>query len=165
MTYKNEKGIFFVFFPSILTSLVFHILDIYTAHSNFPEAQEYFKSLYFNRFLIFILILLGWRHIKAYISGYLLLFIFYTFNIMIVISDIFNIYMFEEKYKMMEGFGYYRIMKIKNLANYCFLMIWLVLLLINLKRWYDIYKRGEMYHAHEGEVNDTDVEENAKKND
>jgi hypothetical protein len=139
--YKNEKGLIVVFFPIIIFSLIFFAFDSYSDYENFMPVYNYFKDLYSNRFLIFAMIILGWKYAKSLVSGYILLLITYLFNILIVLSDIFNINKFIVEYNQkFEESLFYKNLFIKNLLNVFFLISWSIILVYNLYKWFQIYK-------------------------
>ena len=141
--YKNEKGIIIVFLPIILFSILFISVDSYSEYENFGDAFEYFKKLYSNRLLIFAFIVLGWKHAKKIVSGYILLLITYLFNILIVLSDIFNVNRFIEEYKENNEAVFYKNLFLKNAFNYFFLISWTGILSYNLLQWYRVYKLSQ----------------------
>jgi hypothetical protein len=143
-TLKNERGLLVVFFPIILFSLVFFAFDSYTDYENFMPVYYYFKDLYSNRFFIFAMIIFGWKYAKSLVSGYILLLIVYVFNILIVLSDIFNINKFIIEYNnKFEGSLFYKNLFIKNIFNVLFLISWSIILVYNLYKWYQIYKMSQ----------------------
>jgi len=158
--YKNEKGIIFVFAPLILLSLVFITVDTYNYEEKYEPAYEYFKNLYSNRILIFSIIVLGWRYAKQHISGYILLLIFYLFNILIVLSDIFNIHKFLKEYEDQKDDSkvdiFYSNFLIKNYVNYFFFISWCLILLYNIYQWYKVYKYSQRIEVSENNENKED---------
>lgn len=138
--YKNEKGLIIVFFPIVIFNLIFITVDHYSFHEDFNECYEYFKSLYSNRVIILGIIILLWKQLKQMISGYLILFITYVFNILIVFSDIVNIYQFLEKYQTLSELTYYKFFYLKLYINYFFFISWMFMFITNLIRFFKYYK-------------------------
>ena len=149
--YKNEKGIIIVFLPIILFSIVFISVDSYSEYESFYDDFDYFKKLYSNRLLIFAFIVLGWKHAKKIVSGYILLLITYLFNILIVLSDIFNVSRFIDEYKESNETTFYKNLFLKNAFNYFFLISWTGILGYNLSQWYRVYKLSQRIEVNQDE--------------
>lgn len=141
--YKNELGIIIVFAPIILFSVLFITFDYYADFTNFEEPHQYFMSLYTNRLIIFSVVTLFWKYLKNIISGYVLLSIFYFFNILIVFSDNVNINQFLTKYENLSTHAYYKNFYVKYCTNLFFLISWSVLLANNIRKWYLVYKQSQ----------------------
>jgi hypothetical protein len=157
--FKNEKGLLIVFSPIILFTLVFFVVDSYSDYENFQNAYNYFKDLYSNRLIIFAGIIFGWSYAKKYVSGYILLLITYLFNILIVFSDIYNINNFVLEYKESQSDSmFYKNLMIKNTVNLFFLITWILLLIVNLYKWFRVYKMAQRIDV---EVSDGPVAHNA----
>ena len=157
--FKNEKGLLIVFSPIILFSLVFFVVDSYSDYENFQNAYNYFKDLYSNRLIIFAAIIFGWSYAKKNVSGYILLLITYLFNILIVFSDIYNINNFVLEYKESQSDSmFYKNLIIKNAVNLFFLLTWILLLIVNLYKWFRVYKMAQRIDV---EVSDAPIAHNA----
>jgi hypothetical protein len=159
---KNERGLFLVFFPLIFINILTSFLDTYLDLTEFKECDEYFKQLYRSRALIFLVLVIFWKKLKEYVSGYLVIFIYYFFNIMIVFSDIQNINNFKLNYIEHSNTNYYRTFYLKILVNYFFLITWLILFLKNISSWYNAYKQQNGYSNSEEEI--INENENKKEN-
>ncbi len=112
---RNEKGLIIIFSPVILFSLLFIAVDTYSDHDNFEPVYDYFINFYSKRIFLFALIILFWRKIKEFVSGYVLLLIVYLFNILLVLSDSFNIENYLQEYQEKKsGFIFYQNYILRN---------------------------------------------------
>jgi hypothetical protein len=140
---KNRGGLVIVFFPIILFSFIFLLLDNFFQHKELVEYIYYFQNLYLNRSIVFLFILIFWNFLKSMISGYLLLIIVYAFNILIVVSDNMNISNMRQELINFSESNFYRMLIFKEIFNFIFLIEWIILLLVNLKAWYTLYTERE----------------------
>jgi hypothetical protein len=149
--YKNEKGLVVIFCPIILFSLLFITVDTYSDFSEFEPAYEYFLNFYAKRTFLFAIVIIFWKKAKQLISGYVLLLIFYLFNILLVLSDSFNIDKILLEYENKNHSTFYQNLYIKKGVNYFFFYSWSSILLFNLYKWYVIYKNSQRIYIQEKE--------------
>jgi hypothetical protein len=148
--YKNEKGLIIIFCPIILFSVLFISVDTYSDYSEFEAAYDYFINFYAKRLFLFSMVIIFWKKAKQLISGYVLLVIFYLFNILLVLSDSFNIDNFLLEYESKnQGSTFYQNMIIKKGVNYFFFYSWTSILIFNLYKWYVIYKNSQSIYIEE----------------
>ncbi len=160
-SYRNQKGLIVVFSPIVIFGFLFGFIDNYFYTNNYethPKIQEciiYSNTLCIKRFIIFAIYIISWEPLKQIISGYVLLMIFYVFNILMVFSDVVNIQIFMQAEVNVDKFDI--LLAFRIIVNYMFVLIWGVILLINMNNWYQVSQhknRVMIDDKDEGEEND-----------